>query len=268
MFQRKYLGQNGANISFVTQAIKIQQNVATVIASQLFVFSRIVPHHYQPRCHATITGAQITHLFSEELRFVVGTHLSIETSWPPALRAHHWITMVSLQGKEPFSIVVQRLCSPAPPVGQSGGKAERGRFLGGASISLPLAESSPPAWRRLRLSDQLGRLLARDGCSGICLERVAPLRLVSSLESNQSNARGEHRPFEIVSLLRSSLEKSAPQQVCQWRVTPKEEMQDSPSQSRGRCKCTRPACIDWRGWAISAKGRVTLDAVMPGGTYP
>ena len=99
MFQRKYLGQNGANISFVTQAIKIQQNVATVIASQLFVFSRIVPHHYQPRCHATITGAQITHLFSEELRFVVGTHLSIETSWPPALPAHHWITMVSLRGK-------------------------------------------------------------------------------------------------------------------------------------------------------------------------
>ena len=41
-------------------------------------------------------GPHITHLLSEELRFVVGTHLSIETSWPPALPAHHWITMVSL----------------------------------------------------------------------------------------------------------------------------------------------------------------------------
>ena len=146
--------------------------------------------------------------------------MSIETSWPPALPAHHWITMVSLRGKEPISIVVQRLCSPAPPVGQSGGKAERGRFLGGASeclSSVPLAESSPPAWRRLRLSDQLGSLLARDGCSGICLERVAPLRLVvSSLESNQSNARGEHRPFEIVSLLRSSLEKKC--SAASWSV--------------------------------------------------
>ena len=38
-------------------AEQIQQNVATVIALQPFVFSRIVPHHYQPRCHATITGA-------------------------------------------------------------------------------------------------------------------------------------------------------------------------------------------------------------------
>ena len=38
-------------------AEQIQQNVATVIASQPFVFSRIVPHHYQPKCHATITGA-------------------------------------------------------------------------------------------------------------------------------------------------------------------------------------------------------------------
>ena len=81
-------------------AEQIQQNVATVIASQPFVFSRIVPHHYQPRCHATITGASHkTHLLSEELRFVVGTHFSIETSWPPALPAHHWITMVSLRGK-------------------------------------------------------------------------------------------------------------------------------------------------------------------------
>ena len=86
-------------------------------------------------------GPHITHLLSEELRFVVGTHFSIETSWPPALPAHHWITMVSLRGKEPISIVVQRLCSPAPPVGQSGGKAERGRFLGGASISVPLSAS-------------------------------------------------------------------------------------------------------------------------------
>ena len=38
----------------------------------------------------------LTHLLSEELRGFVGTHLSIETSWPPALPAHHWITMVSL----------------------------------------------------------------------------------------------------------------------------------------------------------------------------
>ena len=36
-------------------AEQIQQNVATVIASQPFVFSRIGPRHYQPRCHATIT---------------------------------------------------------------------------------------------------------------------------------------------------------------------------------------------------------------------
>ena len=116
-------------------AEQIQQNVATVIASQPFVFSRIGPHHYQPRCHATVTGAQITHLLSEELRFVVGTHFSIETSWPPPLPAHHWITMVSLRGKEPISIVVQRLCSPAPPVGQSGGKAERERAFSGRCLS-------------------------------------------------------------------------------------------------------------------------------------
>ena len=62
--------------------------------------------------------------------------------------------------------------------------------------------------------------------------------------------------------------RSALQQVCPWRVTPKEEMQDWRVKAEADASASAPACIDWRGWAISAKGRVSLDAVMPGGTYP
>ena len=79
-------------------AEQAQQNVATVLLSPL--------NHLSSRglCPITINrdvtplsqGPHITHLLSEELRFVVGTHLSIETSWPLPLPAHHWITMVSL----------------------------------------------------------------------------------------------------------------------------------------------------------------------------
>ena len=123
-------------------AEQIQQNVATVIASQPFVFSRIGPRHYQPRCHATITGA--SHINSPIIgraAFRGGHPFEHRDVLAPGLACpsldHHGLSA----GKEPISIVVQRLCSPAPPVGQSGGKAERGRFLGGASISVPLSAS-------------------------------------------------------------------------------------------------------------------------------
>ena len=123
-------------------AEQIQQNVTTVIASQPFVFSRIVPHHYQPRCHATITGASHNSPIIGRAAFRGGHPFEHRDVLAPGLACpsldHHGL---SLQGKEPISIVVQRLCSPAPPVGQSGGKAERGRFLGGASISVPLSAS-------------------------------------------------------------------------------------------------------------------------------
>ena len=169
--------------------------------------------------------------------------MSIETSWPPALPAHHWITMVSLCGERTdLDRGAETLLT-----GTTGGtkrwqSGEREGVFWAVplSASLGASESSPPAWRRLRLSDQLGRLLARDGCSGICLERVAPLRLVvSSLESNQSNARGEHRPFEIVSLLRSSLEKKC--SAASWSVASYAQGRNAglESQSRGRCKCTQ-----------------------------
>ena len=79
----------------------------------------------------------LTHLLSEELRFVVGTHLSIETSWPPALPAHHWITMVSLRGKNRS----RSWCRDSAHRHHRWDKAvakrrERGRFLGGASECL------------------------------------------------------------------------------------------------------------------------------------
>ena len=190
--------------------------------------------------------------------------MSIETSWPLALPAHHWITMVSLLWGERTDLDRRAETLLTGTTGgtkrwQSGERAFSGRCLYlGASECLSLSLLLPPGAACASLTSLAGCWRERDGCSGICLERVAPLRLVvSSLESNQSNARGEHRPFQIVSLLRSLLEKKCSAQVGPWRVTPKEEMQDSPSQSRGRCKCTRPACIDWRGWAISAKGRVT-----------
>ena len=127
-------------------AEQIQQNVATVIASQPFVFSRIVPHHYQPRCHATITGA--SHINSPIIgraAFCGGHPFEHRDVLAPGLACpsldHHGLSA----GKEPISIVVQRLCSPAPPVGQSGGKAERERAFSGRCLYLGASESSPPA---------------------------------------------------------------------------------------------------------------------------
>ena len=162
--------------------------------------------------------------------------MSIETSWPPALPAHHWITMVSLRGKNRSRSWCRDSAHRHHRWDKAVAKRREGVFWAvPLSASLGASESSPPAWRRLRLSDQLGRLLARDGCSGICLERVAPLRLVvSSLESNQSNARGEHRPFEIVSLQKKCSTAS-------WSVASYAQGRNAglESQSRGRCKCTQ-----------------------------
>ena len=224
-------------------AEQIQQNVATVLLSPLNHLSSrgLCPIITINRDVTPLSQGPhiLTHLLSEELRFVVGTHLSIETSWPPALPAHHWITMVSLCGERTDLDRRAETLLTGTTGGtkrwQSGERAFSGRCL-----YLGASESSPPAWRRLRLSDQLGRLLARDGCSGICLERVAPLRLVvSSLESNQSNARGEHRPFQIVSLLRSLLEKKC--SAASWSVASYAQGRNAglESQSRGRCKCTQ-----------------------------
>ena len=125
-------------------AEQIQQNVATVLLSPLNHLSSrgLCPHHYQPRCHATITGASHNSPIIGRAAFRGGHPFEHRDVLAPGLACpsldHHGL---SLQGKEPISIVVQRLCSPAPPVGQSGGKAERGRFLGGASISVPLSAS-------------------------------------------------------------------------------------------------------------------------------
>ena len=163
-------------------------------------------------------GPHITHLLSEELRFVVGTHFSIETSWPPALPAHHWITMVSLLWGERTDLDRRAETLLTGTTGgtkrwQSGERAFSGRCLSRClSVSLLL----PPGAACASLTSLAGCWRERDGCSGICLERVAPLRLVSSLESNQSNARGEHRPFQIVSLLRSSLKNKC--SAASWSV--------------------------------------------------
>ena len=119
-----------------------------VIASQPFVFSRIVPHHhYQPRCHATITGA--SHINSPIIgrAAICGGHpFEHRDVLAPGLACpsldHHGL---SLRGKNRS----RSSCRDSAHRHHRWDKAvakrrERGRFLGGASISVPLSLLLPP----------------------------------------------------------------------------------------------------------------------------
>ena len=127
-------------------AEQIQQNVATVIASQPFVFSRIVPHHYQPRCHATITGASQNSPIIGRAAFRGGHPFEHRDVLAPGLACpsldHHGL---SLRGKNRS----RSSCRDSAHRHHRWDKAvakrrERGRFLGGASISVPLSLLLPP----------------------------------------------------------------------------------------------------------------------------
>ena len=124
-------------------AEQIQQNVATVIASQPFVFWRIVPHHYQPRCHATITGASHNSPIIGRAAFRGGHPFEHRDVLAPGLACpsldHHGL---SLRGKNRS----RSWCRDSAHRHHRWDKAvakrrERGRFLGGASISVPLSAS-------------------------------------------------------------------------------------------------------------------------------
>ena len=119
-------------------AEQIQQNVATVIASQPFVFSRIEPHHhYQPRCHATITGASHINLpIIGRAAFCGGHPFEHRDVLAPGLACpsldHHGL---SLRGKNRS----RSWCRDSAHRHHRWDKAvakrrERGRFLGGASL--------------------------------------------------------------------------------------------------------------------------------------
>ena len=121
-------------------AEQIQQNVATVIASQPFVFSRIVPHHYQPRCHATITGA--SHINSPIIgraAFRGGHPFEHRDVLAPGLACpsldHHGLSALGGKNRSRSSCRDSahrhHRCDKA--VAKRG---ERGRFLGGASECL------------------------------------------------------------------------------------------------------------------------------------
>ena len=171
MSQRKYLGQNCANISapfgifchrnareWRGQRSKlpteqIEQNVATVIARRPICqspnSSPQMCHHYLQITITSHSGQKMTHL-SAGLRFFSGTHLSIETSvsvppWP----AHHCCML------SPRKETVQDVHPPRSSAhrqhrwDKAGGsqleRSREGRFLGGAPS--PLLCSA--CWRRL-----------------------------------------------------------------------------------------------------------------------
>ena len=154
MSQRKYLGQNCANISapfgifchrnareWRGQRSKlpteqIEQNVATVIARRPICqspnSSPQMCHHYLQITITSHSGQNMTHL-SAGLRFFSGTHLSIETSvsvppWP----AHH-CCMLSPRKETVQDFTLQEAPLTASTggtkrVGASSGGAERGVF--------------------------------------------------------------------------------------------------------------------------------------------
>ena len=126
-------------------AEQIQQNVATVIASQPFVFSRIVPHHYQPRCHATITGASHYSPIIGRAAFCGGHPFEHRDVLAPGLACpsldHHGL---SLRGKNRS----RSSCRDSAHRHHRWDKAvakRRERAFSGRCLYLGASESSPPA---------------------------------------------------------------------------------------------------------------------------